>query len=62
MMTKKHFIRTSEIVKRWKFDVENNPIKLKETEITERLINALCGFFKEENPRFDETRFKEATK
>jgi hypothetical protein len=60
MMTKKHFIRTAEIVKRWKFDVENNPIKLKETEITERLINALCDYYKKDNPRFNETRFKEA--
>jgi len=59
-MTRKHFIKLAQLIKDngRVANVRNNPMFVIETG---KFINDLCDFLKQENPNFDEVKFREAT-
>jgi len=59
-MTKKHFIKLAELIKdngRMSI-VRDNPMFVIDKH---KFINGLCDFFEQENPNFDEVKFRQAT-
>ena len=59
-MTKKHFIELAKLIKdngRMSI-VRDNPMFVIDKH---KFINGLCDFFKQENPNFDEVKFRQAT-
>jgi len=59
-MTKKHFIKLAELIKNngRMASVRNNPMFVIDKR---EFMNDLCDFLKQENPNFDEVKFREAT-
>ncbi len=59
-MTKKHFIKLAELIKDngRMASVRNNPMFVIDKR---EFMNDLCDFLKQENPNFDEDKFREAT-
>jgi len=59
-MTKKHFIKLAELIKDngRMASVRNNPMFVIDKR---EFMNDLCDFLKQENPNFDEVKFREAT-
>ncbi len=59
-MTRKHFIKLAQLIKDngRMANVRNNPMFVIETG---NFVNDLCDFLKQENPNFDEVKFREAT-
>ena len=59
-MTRKHFIKLAELIKDngRMANVRNKPMFVIDQA---EFINGLCDFFKQENPNFDEVKFREAT-
>ena len=56
-LTKKHFIEFAEILNQ---NLHREGFGDKEDTTTFLIIDDLCGYFKGENPKFDEVKFKEA--
>ena len=59
-MTRKHFIKLANLIKdnsRMAND-RNAPMFVINQD---QFVTQLCGFLKQENPNFDETRFRQAT-
>jgi hypothetical protein len=59
-MTRKHFIKLAEMIKNngRLASVRNNPLFVIEKST---FMNELCDFLRQENPNFDERKFREAT-
>ena len=59
-MTRKHFIKLAELIKDngRMASVRNNPMFVIDKG---EFMNGLCDFFKQENPNFDEVKFRQAT-
>ena len=59
-MTRKHFIKLAEMIKNngRLASVRNNPLFVIEKAT---FMNDLCDFLRQENPNFDEKKFREAT-
>jgi hypothetical protein len=59
-MTRKHFIKLAEMIKNngRLASVKNNPLFVIEKST---FMNELCDFLRQENPNFDERKFREAT-
>ena len=59
-MTRNHFIKLAEIIKNngRLASVRNNPLFVIEHST---FMNELCDFLIQENPNFDEKKFREAT-
>ena len=59
-MTRKHFIKLAELIKDngRMAKVRNNPMFVIDKA---EFVNGLCDFLKQENPRFDEIKFRQAT-
>lgn len=59
-MTKKHFIKLAELIKNngRMASVRNNPMFVIDKH---EFMNDLCDFLKQENPNFDEVKFRQAT-
>ena len=59
-MTRKHFIKLAEMIKNngRLASVRNNPLFVIEKST---FMNDLCDFLRQENPNFDEKKFREAT-
>ena len=56
-MTKKHFIKLAKLIKD-NSHFRNNPmLAIDKSEF----VNGLCDFLSQENPNFDEVKFREAT-
>lgn len=59
-MTKKHFIKLAQIIKE-SSTLSNQRSGLKFVLYRGEFMNGLCEILKEENPNFDERKFREAT-
>jgi hypothetical protein len=59
-MTRKHFIKLAQLIKDngRVANVRNNPMFVIDTG---NFVNDLCDFLKQDNPNFDEVKFREAT-
>lgn len=55
-LSKKHFIRIAEIIKSIFDSAEGEGIEL----LREDIVSQLAGYFREENPLFDDKKFSEA--
>ena len=61
MINKKHFIKIAEILNNLSFSIDKSDRVKTYVYNKKELVNALCGYFEEDNPLFDRNKFKIAT-